>query len=153
MIIEEKGDLLKSDVQIKVHQTNCYGVMGAGIAKQIKTQYPEVFEKYSECCSKRTPEELFGGIQILPPNNGDYICNLFGQKGFGRNFVQTDYKKFEQGLYLLNKYVKEHNISSIGFPKLIGCGLAGGDWNIVFGLINKYFGENSEIICKIVDFN
>lgn len=159
MIIQEKGDLLKSDVQIKVHQTNCYGAMGAGIAKQIKDIYPEVFKQYKECCNKRTPEELFGGIQILKTHKGDYICNLFGQKGYGRGKIQTDYKKFEQGLYLLKKYIEENNqkegceeITSIGFPKLIGCGLAGGDWEIVSNLIRKYFGETSSIICKIIDF-
>lgn len=152
MIIEEKGDLLKSDVQIKVHQTNCYGVMGAGIAKQIKATYPEVFKQYKDCCDKRTPDELFGGIQIIKTHNdGEYICNLFAQKGYGKGYVQTDYKKFEQGLCLLNRYIRDNKITSIGFPKFIGCGLAGGDWNVIFNLINKYFGDNSKIICKIIE--
>lgn len=46
MIYNIVGDLLKQDkVDIICHQTNCKGVMGAGIAFQIKRAYPEVFKK------------------------------------------------------------------------------------------------------------
>lgn len=45
MIYNIVGDLLKQDkVDIICHQTNCKGVMGAGIAFQIKRTYPEVFK-------------------------------------------------------------------------------------------------------------
>lgn len=45
MIYNIVGDLLKQDkVDIICHQTNCKGVMGAGIAFQIKRAYPEVFK-------------------------------------------------------------------------------------------------------------
>ena len=51
MIYNIVGDLLKQDkVDIICHQTNCKGVMGAGIAFQIKRAYPEVFKKYKEFC-------------------------------------------------------------------------------------------------------
>ena len=36
MIEIVNGDLLKADLPIIAHQTNCLGVMGAGIAKSIK---------------------------------------------------------------------------------------------------------------------
>lgn len=153
MIIEEHGDLLKKDVQIKVHQVNCQGVMGSGLAKKIRDLYPIVYNKYKECCSKRTPNELLGGIQIIAVDDTHYYCNLFGQLNYGRGKLQTDYKKFEQALYLLNNYVINHNIVSIAFPKYIGCCLAGGDWSIVYNLIQKYFGENcKDITCYIIEY-
>ena len=37
-----RGDILRSDTDIIVQQVNCQGVMGAGLAKQIASQYPEV---------------------------------------------------------------------------------------------------------------
>lgn len=47
MIYNIVGDLLKQDkVDIICHQTNCKGVMGAGIAFQIKRTYPEVFNMW-----------------------------------------------------------------------------------------------------------
>lgn len=53
MIYNIVGDLLKQDkVDIICHQTNCKGVMGAGIAFQIKRTYPEVFKKYKEFCDE-----------------------------------------------------------------------------------------------------
>ena len=42
---EVKGDLLSSDVKIRCHQVNCRGVMGAGLALQVKQKYPEAFEQ------------------------------------------------------------------------------------------------------------
>lgn len=38
MIYEIKGDLLKAEETFIAHQVNCKGVMGAGVAKQIKNK-------------------------------------------------------------------------------------------------------------------
>ena len=44
-IIVIDGDLVKAkDIDIFVHQCNCFATMGAGIARQIATAYPEVKE-------------------------------------------------------------------------------------------------------------
>ena len=40
------GDILNASEYILAHQVNCMGIMGSGIAKQIKDKYPEVFEQY-----------------------------------------------------------------------------------------------------------
>lgn len=39
MIVLE-GNLLDAPFQFIAHQVNCRGVMGAGLAKQIKQKYP-----------------------------------------------------------------------------------------------------------------
>lgn len=41
MIKHVKADIFTTDCDIIVHQVNCYGVMGAGIAKQVKERYPD----------------------------------------------------------------------------------------------------------------
>ena len=48
MINIVKGNILNATEDIICQQVNCKGVMGAGLAKQIKEKYPEVFESYSE---------------------------------------------------------------------------------------------------------
>lgn len=48
MITYRNGDLLKSNCNIICHQVNCQGVMGAGIAKQIRLTYPSVFKAYED---------------------------------------------------------------------------------------------------------
>ena len=42
MIEIVNGDLLQSNLPLIAHQTNCLGVMGAGIAKAIKNKWNSV---------------------------------------------------------------------------------------------------------------
>lgn len=46
MIRYIKGDLLETDAPVIVHGCNCQGVMGSGVAKQIKEKYFTVYEIY-----------------------------------------------------------------------------------------------------------
>ena len=43
MIEIVNGDLLQSNLPLIAHQTNCLGVMGAGIAKAIKNKWNSVY--------------------------------------------------------------------------------------------------------------
>lgn len=154
MIELYEGSVLGSQAKIIAHQVNCRGVMGAGLALQIRNQFPQVYDKYRACCLKAchpaknqdTPEEnLLGNIlfvSIGPGREGgqeQYIANLFAQRDFGRNRCMTDYIALEKCL------CKLHAIGAstrIAIPDHIGCGLAGGDWdNVVFPMINNIFGH------------
>ena len=58
--------------------------------------------------------------------------------------VNTDYNAFRSCCEELRTVALKHQI--IGFPYKIGCGLAGGDWNIVESIINEVFADyNVEI--------
>ena len=46
------GDIFKGDETFKVHQVNCKGAMGAGIARQVRNDYPEVYDSYKNACDK-----------------------------------------------------------------------------------------------------
>ena len=47
MIKEVNGNLLTyPGISVIAHQTNCLGVMGGGIAKQIKARNPDFFKRY-----------------------------------------------------------------------------------------------------------
>ena len=53
IITFEHNNILESfNIDILCHQVNCQGVMGAGLAKQIRSKYPEVYEQYKEDFSK-----------------------------------------------------------------------------------------------------
>ena len=45
-IIYKKGNLLDAQTDVIAHQVNCQGVMGSGVAKQIKEKWPDVFKQY-----------------------------------------------------------------------------------------------------------
>lgn len=147
MIINMTGDLLKSNCDILCHQTNCQGVMGAGIALQIKKQFPKCYEEYVQYCTNN--EKLLGTV-LYVSDKEKIIANLFGQDNCCSSRLMTDYRSLEKCVENVFNYAIENNLS-VGFPFGIGCGLAGGNWDIVFGIIKKYF-EYSEIDCYIYKF-
>lgn len=134
------GNLLRVEEGIIVHQVNCQGVMGAGIARQIKSMYPNVFASYAKACASRTSEQLLGRSQVVQVNDRLYVCNLFGQDRYGRDRRHTDYKAFEKALIELQKKSLAIRLP-VFFPFGIGCGLAGGDWKIISAFIEYYIPE------------
>lgn len=124
-------DILTADENIIVHQVNNLGVMGAGLALQIRKKYPKVFEAY-----RKTAQEL-GKVQLVKIGENKYICNMFSQNGISRHKRTTNYEAMEECIATIVEYAKE-NEYSIAIPYKIGCGLAGGDWNKVKDIIEKY---------------
>ena len=131
---------------IIVHQTNCQGVMGHGIAKQIKQKYPEVFNGYYHHCKTTMAKELLGTALICECNDGKYIANIFGQFSYGEG-LQTDYDMLQKGLEEVKEFAEQHNLT-VAIPYKIGCGLANGDWNIVSDIINKTFNPETTTIYR-----
>lgn len=151
MIYNIVGDLLKQDkVDIICHQTNCRGVMGAGIALQIKNIYPGVFRKYKKYCDLYR-SELLGKVLFVNCDDGKTVANLFGQDSYGRGFCQTDYAALEKAISSVCNIATKTK-KSVGFPYKIGCDLAGGDWNIVSKIIGKYFLDSATdcYICSLL---
>lgn len=143
------ADALAVNADVIVHQTNCKGVMGAGIAKQVRDQFPDVFTKYKALCDRyRTnTSELLGTCQFVE-ENGKTICNAFGQDGFKRPGCNTDYNALRECFKAIAKRYSERTVA---LPYKIGCGLAGGDWNIVEAMIKEELVENGHcnvIICS-----
>ena len=144
-MIIETGNLVTGNYPIFCHQVNCKGVMGAGIAKQIREQYPEVFKTYYRHCI--TANYLLGTILPVSTHDGRICINMFAQDGYGRNGVYTDYEAFKKCLdeiaEKLNSMTYEASFREkygnvISFPFMIGCGIAGGDWKTVLSLIQEF---------------
>lgn len=135
-----EGNIFDCKEDIIVHQTNCQGVMGHGIALQVKERYPEVFKGYYYYCKTNQPEEILGTSLICEADNGKYVANMFGQLNYGEG-LQTDYRKFRKALTEIHDFAKEQNLS-VAIPYKIGCGLAHGDWNTVFDIICEVFSDN-----------
>lgn len=150
MVKEIHGDLLRQPVDIIAHQTNCIGVMGAGIALQIKQQLltSNEYQKYVSKC-KEFGAELMGQAQLLQAPDGRIIANCFAQKMPQSKGRATDYDALMHSIAKVRNYAKMNEMT-VGVPGLIGCGLAGGDWNIVRDMLYKLFGGKKEpelIIC------
>ena len=137
MIRFETGDIVKGNYPIFCHQVNCKGVMGSGLAKQIRQKYPKVFAEYSKRC---VYGNNLGQIQPVVLPGGRICVNLFAQDGYGRDKQYTDYLAFDSCLENLSAILKRINPEQkvIAFPFLIGCGLGGGKWSVIYEMLKCF---------------
>ncbi|WP_144500128.1 macro domain-containing protein [Bacillus pumilus] len=140
MIKTVDGNILEASEDIICHQVNCKGVMGTGLAKQIKSKYPNVYKEYKQLCTEQV-DDLLSSVQLISTNDRKTIANLFAQTGYGRKRMQTDYDALRSCLQSLKDTVTHSNQTSIAIPYGIGCGLAGGDWTIVEEMIEDVLGD------------
>ena len=49
-IVYKEGNLLDAQTDVIAHQVNCQGVMGSGVAKQIRDKWPRVYDSYVTYC-------------------------------------------------------------------------------------------------------
>jgi len=133
-IVYVTGNVLDAPQPIIVHQVNCQGVMGSGVAKAIREKYPEVFEAYETFLIDGY--EL-GSAQFVETHDGKEIVNLFSQEYYlPRTKRHTSYDALVTGFEFIKKWSKE----DIAMPR-IGCGLGGGDWHIVSAIIESVFDD------------
>lgn len=136
------GDLFLAGEQVIGHQVNCQGVMGSGVAKQMKLQYPEVFAAYAQLCGEQNKKEpLLGVCQLVPLQDGSgrYAANLFGQFTYGRGGKKyTDDAALRSAFVRLYEFAKQHRLT-VALPYKIGCDRGGGSWDTVLGMINEIF--------------
>lgn len=144
-----KGNLLdafdRGDVDVIAHQCNCFCNMGSGIAPQIAKRYPGA-EAVDSATIKGDSDKLgtFTCAIVSRNVNGETIdngivYNLYGQYGYGGAGVNTKYESLKRAMQKMQQDLKdENNEGIIGLP-LIGCGLGGGDWEVVSKIINEVF--------------
>ena len=143
------GDLLKSNEEYIVHQTNCrYKPPGVGLAKHIFKKYP-----HSDVYTCRHPwkpnteYDTPGSITIRGGGGTGLrgVVNLFGQNFQSKKEKNVKtveesralrLKWFKMGLDEIRKQLPD--LKSIAFPFQIGCGLAGGDWNVYLSEIERF---------------
>lgn len=138
MLKEIKGNLLNACEDVIAHQVNCKGVMGAGVAKQIKQNLmtKDSFSEYCNLCKTMSANVLLGSDHWCKAYNGKDIVNMFGEDIPTGKKLDTNYSALNSCLLLLMKKAKEHK-QSIALPGYLGCGLAGGDWNLVYDMIKN----------------
>jgi O-acetyl-ADP-ribose deacetylase (regulator of RNase III) len=145
MITVVEGNLLEAREDVICHQVNCQGVMGKGIAKQIKDKYPEVFKEYKYILDIYGSQ--VGHCQLVACNDGKNVANLFGQDGYGRDRKYTEYGYLKRALQELRNMVIKHNLT-VAFPYKLGCANAGGDWDIVYKMIDDIFSLQDVMVYK-----
>ena len=145
MIEEIKGDLFYTDCDVVGHGVNCRGGFGSGIAGQIKNLFPNVRDEYLKYHENNGWQ--LGDVQLVKAENkeviGDkklIIANCATQINYyPREILNADYSAIETICYKLKDYCKQEELT-LALPR-IGCGLAGGDWEIVKAIYEKVFDD------------
>ena len=137
MLRFEKGNIVTGDYPIFCHQVNCKGVMGAGLAKQIRSEYPIIYEEYKEYC--KIKDNKLGTNFYTSTLCGRICVNMFAQDGYGKDKRYTNYDAFKACLDdLAERLSYRFPNMPVAFPYGIGCGLAGGDWYIILGMLTDF---------------
>lgn len=160
MITYVKGDVVAAlkngEIDVLVHGVNCKGKMNSGIAKQIREEFPKVFEEYKFYVYANTPfsyegedlsADLLGNTQTARVDKFKFIVNAFTQDdcGYdGKMFCSYD------AINTCMKRIKEDATGNvkIGMPK-IGAGLGGGDWKVIEAIINSVFHDKEVFVYEL----
>lgn len=137
MIKIVNGNILNCTEDIIVHQVNVQGMMGGGLARQLADCYPNLEDKYSEYCRKHNNRYIDLSADVFYYTTEDkIIANMFSQK---ENF-DTDYLNMDIALTYIKEFAQKNNLS-IAIPYGIGCGIANGDSNKVYKIIEEVFSD------------
>lgn len=139
-------DMLESNrIQVLIHGCNCFNTMGAGIAAAIRRAYPQAYEADLQTTKgERKKLGTYSLAQVGTEDNQKFIVNAYTQytyNGFQDNF---EYSFFEQVLRDIQAD-KRFTDKAIGMP-LIGCGLAGGNPEVIIPMIKKVFADDPRTI-------
>ena len=143
----KQGNILECNENIIVHQVNTQGIMGGGVARQLANRYINLEKEYSEFCKLYDNDynKLKGQVFKIMIE-GRIIMNMFSQK---ENF-DTDYEAMKIALEEIKEYAKSFKLS-VAIPYGIGCGIANGDWNIVYKIIEEVFNDYDVTLYRLED--
>lgn len=134
------GNVFDSQANIICHQCNCQGVMGSGVAAEVKKRYPHVFQKYRQDYLDGKLE--LGYVCFATAKQDQVIANMCGQDLFGYNgSMYTNYEKLQDCLNRVKEYAMfDYDVKPvIALPYMMSCCRGGGDWNVVYKMIEDTF--------------
>lgn len=136
-VIVAAKEASKSNKVILAHGENNIGLHGAGFAKFLTKEYPENGKKFENDCRKGYVK--LGDVSWYQKDNLT-IANCITQNGIRNrnNPVPFSYKAFRESMEKLKDKALTEEIRKIYMPK-IGSGLAGGDWNRIYEIIEDVF--------------
>lgn len=118
---------------IIIHGCNCQNTMGSGIAKELRSRYPEVYDADTTAASRGW--NTVGRFSLALTQDKFYVVNAYTQNHYlPRGRDHFEYDAFKNILQSLSKAAKN---SRIGLP-YIGMGLAGGDPVRILNIIESF---------------
>ena len=165
---------------IIIQQCNCLTVTSHGLSQSITDKYPEanIYSLRRRIDNRNIAIPSDRGVPgtyvvtkinktstMTVQKNNMYVGALMGQWRPGKIgsryhniYPESDPPEtskqreiwFEQSLVDLEKYLKDFGILAVAFPYMIGCGLAGGNWENYKRMIEQFAQRNKDISVHIV---
>ena len=138
-ILIRTGDLLNAS-GVLVHQVNAVTTVGKGLSAAVFSRWPA-----ADIYQAQTPREPGQCLITILPVAAVAVANIVGQRLPGKpkhpETAQMREAWFAEALSALARWL--HGIPfgtliPVNFPYGIGCGLAGGDWDHYFKMIEAF---------------
>ena len=109
---------------------------GKGFSVAVRREWPHAQKEFTEWILAKRSEFKLGSVHYAGLRDSLELASLVAQHGYGPSlFPRIQYSSLEECLSKLASHAKEEN-ASVHMPR-IGCGEAGGDWNIVSEIIDE----------------
>lgn len=147
-VIDRTGDIFTTELPVIGHGVNTVGVMGAGIAKTVRTLYPSVYNRYRALCDAGN---FPGGVCIVygaeewEGEGQRYIANISSQITPGSN---ATLELLAPGLEMAMDRVSNAGLPGIALPR-IGAGIGGLDWDEARRVIEAEAERHPELTVEI----
>lgn len=149
-----KGDATQpsgNENKIIVHVCNDIGGWGKGFVMAISKRWCEPERQYRDWFKSKSDFEL-GAVQFVKVEEDLWIANLIGQHKINKDEngnAPIRYEAIRYGLNNVSDFALSNN-ASVHMPR-IGCGLAGGKWEIVEPIILETLSERN-VEVTVYDF-
>lgn len=141
-----KGDATRPEGngnKIIVHICNDIGGWGKGFVMAISNRWQEPERQYRDWFKSKTNFEL-GEIQFVKVEENLWIANMIAQHKINKDQngnAPIRYEALREGLNKVVEFALSNN-ASVHMPR-IGCGLAGGKWEIVEPILVETLCQNN----------
>ncbi len=133
--------LAQPKTRVLLHCCNNHGVMGSGIALEVKNRVPDAYQSYKTWCNV-TGKESIGDMRIGRDSmDGEIVvANLIAQDGYGTTGERfVNYGRLAEALYKAKNII--NNKREYVIPFKMASDRAGGDWNFVIELCKDILGD------------
>jgi len=130
---QPRGNSAKMIVQIVNDKAITWG---KGFAAAVRKEWPQAQKDFTAWIFGSRPEFKLGNIHVTKLEENLELASLVAQHGYGPSlFPRVQYTALEACLSKVATRAKERG-ASVHMPR-IGCGEAGGDWDIVSDIIDE----------------
>lgn len=136
-----QGNLLDCTEGLTIHGCNAQGVMGSGVAKQLRDKYPQIYPSYVKFLAQLKSENIppLGNTDFIRISRDLSIGSCITQEFYGKDGRKyVDYDAIDEALIA----VACHNIEIVNIPYGFCSGLGGGNWGVVQAIIQHRLAHN-----------